>query len=90
MSTIDLSKITGLTVQINSLNQAKAAMTDPAAKSLIDAQITMLSAQLSAEAQHAQSQSDAQSNILDNLGLFSTLTAAVGSSAPSIIALFKH
>jgi FlxA-like protein len=90
MSTIDLSKITGLTVQISSLNAAKAAMTDPAARSLIDAQISMLSAQLAAEAQHAQSQSDAQSNILDNLGLFSTLTAAVGSNAPSIIALFKH
>lgn len=89
MSAIDLSKITGLTVQINSLQTAKNSMTDPNAKSLIDAQIAMLSAQLSAEAQHAQAQSDAQSNILDNLGLFATLSSTVGQAAPSIIALFK-
>lgn len=89
MSTIDLSGITSLTVQINALQTAKAQVTDPNAKALIDAQIAMYSAQLSAAAQHAQSQSDAQGNILDSLGLFSTLTAAVGSGAPAIIALFK-
>lgn len=89
MSTIDLSGITSLTVQINALTQAKAQTTDPAAKALLDAQISMYTAQLSAAAAHAQAQSDAQSNILDNLGLFATLTSAVGNNAPSIIALFK-
>jgi hypothetical protein len=90
MSTIDLSTITGLTVQINALQQSKNSVTDPAAKALLDAQIAMLSAQLSAAAQHAQAQSDAQSNILDNLGLFATLSSTVGNAAPSIIALFKR
>ena len=90
MSTVDLSNITGLTVQINSLQQAKAQLTDPNAKALLDAQIAMYSAQLSAAAQHAQAQADSQSNILDSLGLFATLSSVVGSQAPSIIALFKR
>jgi hypothetical protein len=89
MSTIDLSSITGLTVQINALQQAKAGTTDPSAKALLDAQITMLTAQLTAAANHAQAQSDAQSNLLDGLGLFATLSSTVGSSAPSIVALFR-
>lgn len=90
MSAIDLSKITGLTVQISALNQAKAATADPSARALLEAQVNMLSAQLAAEAQHAQAQSDAQSNMLDSLGLFATLTSVVGTAAPSIISLFKR
>lgn len=87
---IDLDTITGLTVQLNALNQAKATVTDPAAKALIEAQVATITAQLSAAAAHAQAQSDAQSNMLDSLGLFATLSQVVGNAAPSIISLFKR
>jgi hypothetical protein len=86
---IDLSHISSLTVQINSLQTAQAGVADPGAKALIGAQITMLSAELSSEVAHAQSQADASSNLLSGLGMFSTLTGVVGSAAPSIISLFK-
>jgi hypothetical protein len=89
MSTIDLSSIAGLTVQINALQQSMGTVTDPGAKALIGAQITMLSAQLTAEVQHAQAQADASSNMLNSLGLFATLSQTVGAAAPAIIGLFK-
>jgi hypothetical protein len=90
MSQVDLSSITNLTVQINALQQTAQSVSDPGAKALIQAQITMLSAQLTAQVQHAQAQSDASANLLDGLGLFATLSSVVGTSAPSIIALFKR
>ncbi len=85
---VDLSNITSLTVQIGALQQQLANITDPGAKSLIQAQVMMLQAQLSAEAQHAQAQVDASNNLLSSLGLFATLSGIVGSAAPSIINLF--
>ena len=90
MSTsIDLSAITGLTVQINALQQSMNSMPDGPAKQMLGAQISMLSAQLAAEAQHAQAQSDAASNLLNGLGLFATLSNTVGTLAPTIVGLFK-
>lgn len=85
---VDLDTITTLTVQIGALQVQADKTTDPAAKSLITAQIGMLTAQLAATAQHAQSQSDASANLLNGLGLMSTLTSSVGALAPSIIGLF--
>ena len=86
---IDLSSIAGLTVQINALQTSAASITDPGAKALVNAQISMLTAQLTAEVQHAQAQADASSNMLNGLGLFATLSQTVGAAAPSIIGLFK-
>lgn len=86
---VDLSTITGLTVQISALQTQAATATDPSVKALLQAQIGMLSAQLAAEAQHAQAQADASNNLLNGLGLFATLSSTVGSAAPSIIALFR-
>ena len=87
---VDLSGIVDLTAQLTALQQAASSTVDPSAKAILQAQISIISAQLSAKAQHAQAQADASSNILENLGLFSTLTTAVGANAPSIIALFKR
>ena len=86
---IDLSTITGLTVQINALQQQVSVTTDPSAKAYLQAQIAMLNAQLSAEAQHMQTQADASNNLLNNLGLFATLQSSVGALAPTILAMFK-
>ena len=86
---VDPSVIVGYTVQLNALQAAETTTADPAAKALLQAQISTVTAQLSAEAQHQQAQTDASSNLLNGLGLFSTLTNAVGSAAPSIISLFK-
>lgn len=86
---IDLSQLTTLTVQIDALEKGLNQMTDPAAKSLVQAQIVMLQAQLSAQAQHMQTQADASNNLLDQLGLFQTLNNMVGNVAPAIISLFK-
>ena len=86
---IDLTHISSLTVQINALQTAVASTADPGAKALIQAQITMLSAELTSEVGHAQAQADASSNMLNGLGMFATLTSVVGGAAPSIIGLFK-
>jgi hypothetical protein len=86
---IDMSSIVGLTVQINALQQQMNTMPEGPGKQVIGAQISMLSAQLSSEAQHAQAQSDASANLLNGLGLFATLTQTVGNLAPSVIGLFK-
>jgi hypothetical protein len=85
---VDLSLITGYTVQLAALNSQAATATDPTVKALLAAQIATVTAQLSGEAQHQQSQLDASNNTLNTLGLFSTLTAAVGTAAPTIISLF--
>ncbi len=89
MATSDLDTITTLTVQIGALQAQADKTTDPSAKALIVAQIGMLTAQLSATAQHAQSQADASANLLNGLGLFSTLSSTVGTLAPTILSLFK-
>jgi hypothetical protein len=86
---IDPSVLVGYTVQLNSLQAQAAAAVDPTVKAFLNSQITTVTAQLSAEAQHQQSQADASSTLLSGLGLMSTLTTAVGSAAPSIVALFK-
>ena len=86
---VDLDTITSLTVQINALENQVATTTDPSAKAYLQAQVAVLNAQLAAVAQHAQSQADSSSNILNNLGLFATLQAGVGTLAPTILALFK-
>jgi hypothetical protein len=85
---IDLSAITGYTVQLNALQAQASSATDPAVKAMLNSQIAVVTAQLSGEAQHQQSQLDASNNTLNTLGLFSTLTAAVGNAAPTIISLF--
>ena len=86
---VDTDTLVTLTVQIDALQQQLATATDPAVKSYLTAQIAVLSAQLKATAQHAQSQSDASSNMLNALGLFGTLSNTVGTLAPSILGLFK-
>ena len=88
-SSSGLGAIVSLTTQINALQNALAQTADPAAKAIISAQLAVLTAQLSAEAQHQQSQADASANLLNGLGLFSTLSGIVGGNAPSIINLFK-
>ena len=87
---VDPSVIVGYTVQLNALQQQLAVATDPTIKAFLQSQVSMISAQLTAEASHPQAQADASSNMLDSLGLFATLTGVVGNAAPSIIALFKR
>lgn len=89
MATVDLTSIVSLTGQIANLQGQLTAATDPTLKLLLQSQIASLTAQLSSEAQHAQAQSDASSNLLNTLGLFTTLTNTVGTLAPSIISLLK-
>lgn len=89
-TTTGLGTIVSLTTQIAALQQALNQTTDASAKAIIGAQLAVLSAQLSAEAQHQQSQADASANLLNGLNLFSTLTGIVGTSAPTIINLFKR
>ena len=86
---IDPSVLVGYTVQLSSLQQQVATVTDPTVKAFLNSQIATVTAQLSAEAQHQQSQADASSNLLNGLGLMTTLTQVVGTAAPSIIGLFK-
>ena len=86
---VDPSVIVGYTVQLASLQKQLAIATDPTVKGFLQSQITTVEDQLSAEAQHQQSQADASSNIMNSLGLFATLSNAVGTAAPSILALFK-
>jgi hypothetical protein len=86
---IDLTTIVGYTTQLNVLQQQEATATDPTVKAFLNAQIATVTAQLTSEATHQQNQADASSNMLTSLGLFSTLTTAVGSAAPAIIGLFK-
>ena len=85
---VDPSVIVGYTVQLNALQTQLATATDPTIKAFLQSQVATVSAQLSAEAQHQQSQADASSNMLASLGLFATLTNAVGNAAPSIIGRF--
>lgn len=89
MASIDLSSVTSLAAQIKALQDASAAATDPTVKAMLLSQASVAQTQLAAELTHMQSQADASSNLLDTMNLFSTLTNAVGSAAPSIIALFK-
>jgi hypothetical protein len=85
---IDLSTITGLTVQINALQQQVGVTADPSAKAYLQAQLAMLNAQLAAEAQHMQTQADSSNTLMNTLGLFATLQSSVGTLAPTILALF--
>ncbi len=86
---IDLSNLVGYTQQISSLQDQMSKATDPTLKLILQSQITTLSSQMTTEATHLQAQSDASSNLLNGLGLFSTLTSTIGSAAPAIIALLK-
>ena len=86
---VDPSVIVGYTVQLSSLQSQINATTDPTVKAFLQSQISTVSAQLAAEAQHQQAQADASSTIMNSLGLFATLSNAVGTAAPSILALFK-
>jgi hypothetical protein len=86
---IDPAALVGYTVQLSSLTSQAASVTDPTVKAFLNSQIATVTAQLSAEAQHQQAQADASSNLLSGLGLMTTLTSAVGTAAPSILALFK-
>ena len=85
---VDLSSIVSLTGQLQVAQTQAAAATDPTVKALLNAQIASLTAQINNEATHTQSQIDASNNALNTLGLFSTLTTAVGSAAPALISLF--
>lgn len=86
---VDFSSVTTLAAQIKALQDAATAATDPTVKAMLNSQAQVAQTQLSATLTHMQAQADASSNMLDTMGLFSTLTSAVGSAAPSIIALFK-
>ena len=89
MSTVDLSNLVSLTGQLQATQAQAGAATDPTLKAMLNSQVAILSAQIATEATHTQGQIDASNNALNTLGLFSTLTTAVGSAAPSILALFK-
>jgi len=89
MATDSMAEIVRLTTQINALQQVMSTTTEPAAKSIISAQLAVLTAQLTSTAQHAQAQIDNSNSIIENLGLFSTLSSLVGQSAPSIIAMIR-
>ena len=84
---VDPSVIVGYTVQLGALQQQLASATDPTVRAFLQTQISTISAQLSAEAQHQQAQADASSNLLNGLGMFATLSNTVGTMAPSILAL---
>ena len=86
---IDMSTIVASTTKIAALNAALASTTDPSAKAFIQAEIAVETAALSANAQHQQAQADASANLLNGLGLFATLGQVVGTSAPTILGLFK-
>ena len=85
---VDPSVIVGYTVQLGALQQQLASTTDPTVRAFLQTQIATISAQLSAEAQHQQAQADASSNLLNGLGMFATLTNAVGGLAPTIVGMF--
>jgi len=87
---VDLDAITTLTAQLASAQAAAAQATDPTVRALLQAQVSQLSAQLVTVSQHAQARADSSSDMLNNLGLFSTLQSAVGGLAPTIIGLFKR
>ena len=86
---IDFTSVTNLTASIKAYQDAGAATTDPTVKALMASQASVASAQLTAELNHMQAQSDASSNMLNTMGLFATLTSAVGSAAPMIVGLLK-
>ena len=86
---VDLSQLVGYTTQLKSLQDQLAVATDPVIKGFLQSQITTVSAQMTAEATHLQSQSDASSNLLNGLGLFATLSNTIGTAAPAIIGLLK-
>ena len=86
---VDLTNLVSLTGQLQATQTAVASATDPTVKAMLSAQVALLSSQIANEAAHTQSQIDASNNTLNALGLFSTLTSAVGGAAPAILALFK-
>ena len=88
MMAVDFSGVTALAAQIKALQDAAAQATDPTVKAMLMSQAQVAQTQLAANLTHMQSQADASSNLLDSLGLFQTLTTAVGQAAPSIISLF--
>lgn len=85
---VDLSVITGLTVQIDALEQEALSATDPATKALFAAQVRIAQAQLKAEAARQEASLASSNTIMSALGLFSTLTQVVGNNAPTILTLF--
>lgn len=92
MAQVDLTRITQLTAQLAATNTQMAAATDPTVKAFLQSQAEVLTQQIQAEATHAQMQVDSTNNMLDSLGLFSTLTAVLSGASgqiPSILALFK-
>lgn len=86
---VDLSNIVSLTGQLQTATAQAASATDPTVKAILNSQVASLTAQIANEATHTQSQIDASNNALNTLGLFSTLSSAVGSAAPAIISLFQ-
>ena len=86
---IDFTSVTNLTASIKAYQDAGAASTDPTVKALMASQASVASAQLTAELTHMQAQSDASSNMLNTMGLFATLTNAVGTAAPMIVGWLK-
>ncbi len=92
MAQINLDQIAQLAAQLQALNSQIAITTDPTVKGLLQAQASVLTQQLQAAATHAQNNVDATNNLLDGLGLFSTLHQALGGMSgalPNIISLFK-
>ena len=86
---VDLSNLVQYTVQLSALQQAQNSTTDPAAKAVLAAQISTLQAQITAEAQHQQTQAENQSMLLNTIGMTTQLGQLAGSLAPTIINLFK-
>ena len=85
---VDLTNLVSLTTQAGALQNQAAMTNDVTVKALLNAQVAALNVQIAAEAQHQNSQAQSSTNLLNALGLMSTLTSAVGSGAPAILALF--
>jgi hypothetical protein len=85
----DMGTVVSLTTQIQALTQQLNMTADPTVKAMLQGQIAVTTAQLAAVAQHQQAQADASANLLNGLALFATLSGVVGTSAPTILNLFK-
>lgn len=93
MASIDLTSINETNAQIMALEQSLASAPPGPAHDIIAAQIVGLQATMKSKLDNAQQQNNAWSNILNGVGLLSTLGLVGGSSGmtpiSSILTIFK-
>lgn len=92
MATIDFTSVQGDMARLKAFQDQLALTQDPAAKAILQGEVTGLQAAVSAELQHAQAQADATANSMNQLQLmsiFNGLGQTVVSSLPTIVTLFK-